>query len=197
MFALHRLCPIPRARSRYVTLVQTVPPIIDTIATGRRFVFRLPKILLCSLFVISTGRGTNVSFARSRGQASIDNVDNEAASIIAARDEDEPFGREKWKKERGYGEESARSDSGYRRRRAETKGDTNALGISDHVSERKRNSFEATRSTSFHVSSITRRQIYFTVKANRRPSSSVLRASSSKRYIYIDKYLIKHVYAIK
>lgn len=80
MFALHRLCPIPRARSRYVTLVQTVPPIIDTITTGRRFVFRLPKILLCSLFVISTGRGTNVSFARSRGQASIDNVDNEAAN---------------------------------------------------------------------------------------------------------------------
>lgn len=158
MFALHRLCPIPRARSRYVTLVQTVPPIIDTITTGRRFVFRLPKILLCSLFVTSTGRGTNVSFARSRGQTSIDNVDNEAA-----RDEDEPFGRKKWKKEWGYDEESARSDSGYRRRRAETKGDTNALGISDHVSERKRNSFEATRSTSFHVSSITRnrRQIYF------------------------------------
>lgn len=34
-------------------------------------------------------------------------------------------------------EESTRSDSGYRRRRAETKGDTNVLGISDHVSEHK------------------------------------------------------------
>lgn len=118
---------------------------------------------------------------------------------MRTNDEDEPFGRKKWKKEWGYGEESARSDSGYRRRRAETKGDTNALGISDHVSERKRNSFEATRSTSFHVSSITRnrRQIYFTVKANRRPSSFRSFVHPRPNDIYIDKYLIKHVYAIK
>lgn len=85
MFVLYRLCPIPRARSRYVTLVQTVPSIIDTITTECRFVFRLPKILLYNLDEKRSEFTSSVSSSPSTRLVitcpSIDNVDNEPMSM--------------------------------------------------------------------------------------------------------------------